>query len=267
MFKTRSAGSKESGGQGESPGQRSSWPTNLLVLLAVSVFVLSGCSLNGASVTPPVTRAATQTPWIIYVPVTTTAEPATVTPLPTVTVARVPSRTSTRPPATKAAAQPTKPPATPVAALPPPTAAPACSAGAVTLSFPENGAPRGTKKNGPGPDVFDFQWQPFQSGESDPQMGYRLTIDAKAVGTNRTINGDTRYISHNGFLKNGRHYIYDSRAVHGLVGAGDANAAVFWNVTVVKTTGSFDDQGNVSGTVVACGPASQTWTISLIVNE
>jgi hypothetical protein len=227
----------------------------------------SACSMGGATATPPATRAATQTPWFVYVPITVTPMPATFTPLPTVTVARqaTPTRTVAKPAPTKAAAVvPTKPP---VVAGPTATPVPACSASSVQLKFPQNGDPRHTKTKGPASDVFDFQWSPFQSGEADPQMGYMIRIESKYVGTNRAVGGDAKYISHNGFLKNGQHYIYDARAVHGLVGAGEANVAVFWNVTVVKTTGGFDDVGGVSGAVVNCSPPSQTWTISLIVLE
>ncbi len=233
------------------------------------MLVSTACSLGGATATPPGTRAATQTPWIVYVPITVTPMPAFFTPLPTITVVRpsTPTRTPVKPAATKAvAAVPTKPPV-PVAVAPTATPAPACSAPAVQLRFPQNGDPRKTKQSGPASDVFDFQWDPYQPGEADSQMGYMIKIESKYVGTNRAIGGDARYISHNGFLKNGKHYIYDARAVHGLAGAGDTDVAVFWNVTVVKTTGSFDDVGSVSGSVINCGPPSQTWTITLIVLE
>jgi hypothetical protein len=239
----------------------------LLVFVSAVMLATSACSSGAATDTPPLTRAATQTPWIVYVPITVTPMPVTFTPLPTVTVARqaTPTRTVAKPATTKAAAATaTKPP---VAVVPTATPALSCSASSVQLRFPQNGDPRKTKVSGPASDVFDFQWSPFQSGEADPQMGYMIKIESKYVGTNRSVGGDAKYISHNGFLKNNQHYIYDARAVHGLVGAGEANVAVFWNVTVVKTTGSFDDVGGVTGSVVNCSPPSQTWTISLIVLE
>ncbi len=239
----------------------------LLVSLSAVMLVTSACSLGGTTATPPATRAATQTPWFVYVPITVTPMPVTFTPLPTVTVGRqaTPTRTVAKPASTKAVvAVATKPP---VAVAPTATPAPSCSASSVQLRFPQNGDPRKTKKDGPASDVFDFQWSPFQGGEAEPQMGYMIKIESKYVGTNRPVGGDAKYISHNGFLKNGQHFIYDARAVHGLVGAGEANVAVFWNVTVVKTTGSFDDVGGVSGSVVNCSAPSQTWTISLIVLE
>ncbi len=241
-------------------------PLLLLVFLS-AVMLSSACSSGGATDTPPAMRAVTQTPWIVYVPITVTPMPVTFTPLPTVTVARqaTPTRTVARAVPTKAAAAvATKPP---VAVVPTSTPAPACSASTVQLRFPENGTGRVTKKNGPASDVFDFQWSPFQSGEADPQMGYLIRIESKYVGTNRNVGGDAKYVSHNVFLKNNQHYIYDARAVHGLAGAGEANVAVFWNVTVVKTTGSFDNAGGISGSAVNCSAPSQTWTIALEVRE
>ncbi len=261
-------GDSEARRRRRSSGGLSSVSPVLLVSLSVVMLVSTACSLGGTA-TPPPTRAATQTPWIVYVPITVTPMPATFTPLPTITVVRqsTATRAPVKPAATKApVVVPTKPPV-PVAVAPTATPAPACSAPAVQLRFPKNGDPRKTKQSGPASDVFDFQWSPYQPGEADSQTGYLIRIDSKYVGTNRTIGGDAKYISHNGFLKNGGHFIYDARAVHGLIAAGESDVAVFWNVTVVKTTGSFDDVGGVSGQVVNCSPPSQTWTISLIVLE
>ncbi len=272
MMMTSRAGDSEARRRGKSSGGSFSLSPLLLVSLSAVMLVSTACSLGGggATATPPSTRAATQTPWIVYVPITVTPMPATFTPLPTVTVARqaTATRTVAKPAATKAAVVlPTKPP---VVAGPTATLAPTCSAGAVTPLYPENGTSRKTHPSGPGSDTFMFKWTPFQQGESDPQMGYRIDIESKMPGTNKTVNGDAVYISHNAFLKersNGapQQYIYDARAVHGLAGGGDANVAVFWKVTVVKTSGGFDDLGHVTGTVVNCGPPSQTWTITLII--
>ncbi len=241
-------------------------------MLAVLLVASSACSSLGTGATPtPARGAATQTPWIIYRPVTNTPEPFTVTPLPTVTVAaaaKSPTRTATRAAAaTKAPPTATNPP---VAVGPSPTTAPACSANPVTLLFPENGATRRTKTNSIGSDTFKFQWTPFQAGESDPTMGYQISIESRYVGTNKTLNGDAIYISHNDFLKDrgegGKpgEYIYDARAVHGLVGAGEADVAVFWKVTVIKAAGTYS-QGHLTGTWVPCSAPSATWTISLKV--
>src|SRR5512146_2352000 len=57
-----------------------------VVALSAVALWLAGCSTANPTVTSA-TRAATQTPWFIYIPVTTTPEPATITPLPTVTSA------------------------------------------------------------------------------------------------------------------------------------------------------------------------------------
>ncbi len=239
--------------------------------LGILVWALAACSPGAARPTAPIARVATQTPWIIYMPVTNTPEPPMVTPLPTITAAR-PPRTATRV-ATARPAAPTKTlvkrtatiAPTPVVVVPP-TAAPACSAGSIRLLFPEDGAPRATKQNGPGPDTFVFKWVPLQEGNADASMGYRISIVSKAVGTTKQINSDAVYVSHDTFMKNGQQYIYNANAVHGLVGSGDSNVTVFWNVTVVKTTGTFDDKGGVTGSVIDCGPPSQTWTISLTIS-
>lgn len=99
--------------------------------------------------------------------------------------------------------------------------------------------------------------------ESEAQIGYRIDLESKRYGTNQRVNGDTVYISHNGFLKLGQHYTYDSRATSQL--AGGDSATVTWWVTVVKTTGSFDDQGHVTGSVFNCSPPSERWAIQLQV--
>lgn len=208
------------------------------------------------------TRVATQTPFIIYVPVTTTPEPATPTSLPTVTPeatsrpTRTPTKTASKPTATKA--PPTQPPA---ASGPSPTTAPACTANAVTLLFPEDGVTRTTRADGTGGSALDLKWTPFQPGDSDAQFGYRIDLESRRKGTNQRVNGDVVYISHNGFLRAGLHYVYEARATSQLAGGDDAT--VTWWVTVVKTTGSFDDQGGVTGSVFKCSPPSARWTIVL----
>ncbi len=271
MMTTSRAGDVEARRSKSSGGWFSLSPL-LLVSLSVVMLVSTACSLGGgdATATPPPARAATQTPWIVYVPVTVTPMPVTFTPLPSVTVPRqaTPTRTVARPAATKAAVVlPTKPPAT---AGPTATPAPVCSAGAVTPLYPENGTSRKTHPTGPGSDTFVFKWTPFQQGETDPTMGYRIDIQSRMPGTNKAVNGDAVYVSHNGFLKDrpsgpAGQYIYDARAVHGLAGGGDANVTVYWTVTVVKTSGGFDDVGNATGSVINCGPPSATWTITLII--
>ncbi len=235
--------------------------TNLRWIVVFSALVLasSACSSN-TSLTPPPTRAVTQTPWIIEKVITTTPEPVIVTPLPPATEAKV-VRTPTKAPTAKPVAVAKSPTAPPVAVVPTATSAPACNLGSVTLLFPENGAPRNTRPDGSGGSAFIFKWTPFQAGDSDTQTGYRIIMESRR-GSSR-VNGATVYVSHNKFLKDGQQYIYDQRAVSSL--AGGDNATVTWNVTVVKTNGSFDDQGNVTGTVATCGTPSATWTIQLLV--
>ncbi len=243
------------------------------VLFALcGVLAVSGCSVLGTTAGTPVgTRVATQTPWVIYVPVTSTPEPATITPFPTVTssaratATRTPTRAAaaaTKPPAAPATKPPAVPPPTSAAAAVVPTSAPACTTNGVTLLFPENGAPRNTRKDGSGGSAFIMKWTPFQSGESDPQMGYQVVLSSKRAGFS---NGATVYISHNKFLQDGQQFTYDQRAVSML--ASGESVTVSWFVTVVRTSGGFDSQGGVSGSVVNCSAPSQTYTISLIVND
>ncbi len=222
-------------------------------------------SCSSAAVPPPtpVLRIATQTPWIIYVAVTLTPQPATVTPLPTITnfpktAARI---APTRTPA-KVAATPSKTRAVAVAAALPATPLPTCRANPVTLLFPENGVPRGTRKEGTGGSAFILKWTPFQGGESDPTMGYMVTLSSKRSGY---TNGDTAYVSHNQFLGDGQQYIYDQVKVSRLANGEDST--VTWNATVVKTTGGFDGQGGVIGRVVNCSAPSQTFTIQLVISN
>jgi hypothetical protein len=227
---------------------------------------LGACSSGNVPIAAPTSRVATQTPWVIYVPITSTPEPATVTPLPSITAAvKVAARTATRAPA--AATKPpvavaTKAATAPGPAVPPPTAAPACSASAVTLLFPENGVPRGTRKDGTGGSSFDLKWTPYQSAPGDPQMGYQISLSSKRTGFS---NGATVYVSHSRYLQDGQHYIFDQRSVSSL--ASGESVTVSWYVTVVKTTGSFDNQGGISGSVVNCSPPSQIFTIQLVVQE
>ncbi len=242
----------------------------LIIVLAFCVVTLNACSSASPSTTPPPTRLATQTPWIIYVPVTNTPEPATVTPLPTATDAKPTVRaTATRAPAVaKPAATATKPPAA-VAVVPTATPVPVCPPGLAFpaqqgVRFPENGALRRTKTNGPGPDTFDFKWVPFQQDETDGQLGYRIEIQSKK-GT-QVVNGDTVDVQHNWFINNGKHFIYDARRVYNLASAGGGDSvAVTWTVSIIKATGGYSNQGQASGTVTKCGASLDAWLIDLQV--
>lgn len=232
---------------------------NLIILVLVA-FALAGTACGGAAtLTPSATRAVTQTPWIIYVPVTTTPEPPTAPLLPTAVVKApaTPTRTATRPVVVpKPTVPPTKPPVAPSAPVAQPTAAPACSIGTVTLTFPENGAPRNKGA------AFEMKWTPpgALSGESDPNVGYKIEMESRRG--NKVVNGATVYISHNKYLREGK-FVFPREAVT-MLAAGD-DATVTWKVTIVKASGGFDDsQQQALGTVVACGQPSLPSQIQLL---
>ncbi|MCI0475677.1 MAG: hypothetical protein L0Y55_05475 [Anaerolineales bacterium] len=223
-------------------------------LLALSV---SACGTSNATLTPPATRSATQTPWIIYVPVTTTPEPTHLPLLPTAEVKAAATRTSTRPVVVaKPTVVPTKPPVAPSAPVAQPSAAPACSIGTVTLTFPENGAPRNKGA------AFEMKWTPpaALSGETETTVGYRIEMESRRGS--KIVNGSTVYVSHNKYLRDGK-FVYDRGAVT-MLAAGD-DAVVTWKVTIVKASGGFDEgQQNASGSIVNCGPSSLPSQIQLI---
>lgn len=231
------------------------WFVFALVMLALAI--TTACGGSAAVQTPPATRAATQTPWIIYVPVTTTPEPTAPPLLPTAVVkaAATPTRTPTRAITTaKPTVAPTKPPVVPPSA---PTAspAPACNIGTVTLTFPENGSYR-TKGA-----AFEMKWtQPAAlSGETDPNVGYKIEMESRRG--NKVVNGATVYVSHNKYLRDGK-FIFGAREVAGLA-AGD-DAVVTWRVTIVRASGGFDDnQQRALGEVINCGAPSLPSQIEL----
>jgi len=209
-------------------------------------------------------RQATQTPWIIYVSVTTTPEPAIITPLPTVTTGRpaatiAPTRAAV---ATRPAPTRTTTPA-PIAQ---PTATQACNLGTVQLKSPEDGAPRNFKRDGGGI-AFIFEWQPpaTVSGPGDPKIGYQVDMTSRRQGTGTVINGARRMISNNKFHENGLRFIFDRDAVKNL--AGGDNASVAWTVTVVKALANFDDANYLQVPVVVCGPPTPPRSIQLIVED
>jgi hypothetical protein len=234
-----------------------------IILLSSFLLIASACS-SAPGQTPPATRAATQTPWIIYVNVTSTPEPATVTPLPTVSVAS-PTRT-----ATKAVARPTSTKAPPtvaaVAAAPSATVAPACSLGTITPTFPEDGAPRNTRADGSGGSAVVFKWQPPNAlaSQTDPHVGYMVQVESHRG--NSHVNGTTLFVSANKFLQDGQ-LILDPRAVSSLAAGDDAVAT--WNVTTVKSSGSFSDTDPTvrPPDLINCGSPSQNMSIRLLVNQ
>lgn len=244
------------------------------------MILVVGCNGSGGNATPTRTpRAvaqgdATQTPYIIYVPVTTTPEPATATAFPTVTVSG-PTRTATRPPATLG---PTRPPtARPPAASPTatqsaapaaPTNTPVPSCGQVLsvsrLTFPENGATRTTREKPSPNQTVEFKWDPAVAYELDPKIGYEILVTSFSGNSTTQTNGAVLYVSHNGYLKLGK-AILQQNAVYGLSQGNDVN--VRWSVRVIMLqNGGFDDRDfAVQGTFVPCGPASPAATFLLAV--
>ena len=240
--------------------------TRSIVLLGMTLLLLNGCSSANSNLTPaPATRGATQTPWIIYQPVTVTPEPATITPLPTVGAPPAEGKTPTRTP-TKAAVVAAKTatkaaPTVAIAAVPTATSAPACNLGTVTPKEPEPNASRNTKEVGVGGDTFRFIWDPPASMQSggDPSLGYQLIVKSKT-------NGATIYLSNNKYWNDGKIYIMDKPAVSAL--AGGAATIVTWNVTTIKVTnGSFNDSDpsiRPAG-FVTCGTPTDNQVINLAV--
>ncbi|MBI3914509.1 MAG: hypothetical protein HY327_10055 [Chloroflexi bacterium] len=230
-----------------------------VVFVFASVLALAACS----GPTNDAARQPTQTPWIIFVPVTATPEPVVITPLPTVTQGKAaatpaPTRAATVRPAPSRTF-------TAVPVVVQPTSAPACNIGTVRLTFPENGAPRSTKRNAGGGDAFIFNWEPpaALSGFGDAKVGYQLDMVSRRTGTNQVVNGATKMISNNKFLENRKQFVFEKNAVKSLA-AGD-DASVEWKVTVVRATGSFDDASFEQVPAINCGPPSETRTIKLEV--
>ncbi len=241
--------------------------TNLVFLVALGIFVVmaSACGSNTANAQP--TRVATQTPYIVFVPVTTTPEPATVTPLATITpevVVKTATRTATRavvvvrPTVTK-----TSPPA-PVG--PSSTAAPACAFAAPTVTEPDERAEVRTFENRPGTGAFIFKWIPPPSIGGD-DIAYKIQLDSKSSTTGKPVNGDTVYITHSKYMSEGQgqRLVYDSNRVWGMKQGGDG-ATVYYYVSVVKFKGNIDDSYHLVGSAVECtGSRTALRAISLIV--
>lgn len=258
---------------------------NFKKTIAIATFcalaVLSAaCSAGGA--TPTRTRIAeaeaTQTPWIIYVPVTVTPGPATATLIPEVApvVTEPPTAAPTN---TRAPVQPTAVPQQPEATSPPPpptapaesptpqpppaTPAPSCGTTyqVTNLTFPENGAKRRAKNTSGAGATIQFKFDPVVAYEIDPKIGYRVNISTKR-------NSAALYISHNTYLKE-QVVILSQQATYGLTLGDDATAD--WTVDVIMASGEFNDNGDDQtaplGTVTVCGPTSPTFSIELAVEE
>lgn len=248
-----------------------------IALVSFCALAVLSAACSGGGATPTRTQVAkeeaTQTPWIIYIPVTVTPGPATATLEPTSTP-NAPQPTAvppTRTPAPvvdtavpKATAQPTQPPTpaeSPTPAPPPPTAAPSCGASyqVTTLTFPENGAKRRAKSTSGAGATIQFKFDPVVAFEIDPKIGYRVNISTKR-------NSTALYISHNTYLKE-QVVILNQQATYGLTLGDDAVAD--WTVDVIMATGEFNDNGDDGqaplGTISTCGPTSPTFSIELAV--
>ncbi len=245
---------------------------NIVVVALLGLLAAAGVACSGAGPTPTRTpRAvaengnATQTPWIIYVPVTNTPEPLTVTPLPTVTSSKpeqpTPKPATPRPAKPAATKAPTKEPTAteiPATEAPAATATPSCGVNyqVAALTFPNNGDTRETKPGGGAAKTIQFKWTPVSQNQLDPNIGYRVFIKSP---TNQTAV----YISHNSYLVRGM-AILSQQATWGLTNGDDVDTQ--WDVTVVKSSGGFDDNtGDLLGSATACGPMTGPWIIHLKV--
>ncbi len=247
--------------------------SNQIAVFALGAVALisTGCAVFQNNAQP--TRAATQTPFIIFVPVTTTPEPATVTPLPTITAATAatPTRTATRVVAAKPTATRTKTSA-PVAAGPSPTTATVCTYGTPTVTEPDKAASIMTREDRPAMgSSFVFKWIPPSNIAGD-DIGYKIHMDATST-TGKPVNSVNVYISHNKFVSESQKqqcggqscFIYDPQRVWYLK-QGSVNSIVTYYIAVVKFNGSIDDLGNLSGTASECnGSQSEKRSITLIV--
>jgi hypothetical protein len=223
---------------------------------------------------------ATQTPWIIYVPVTVTPGPEIATLEPTVTPSAptatlVPPTNTPRPPTEVPPEQPTQPPqpaapttppeaqAQPTAEALPPTAAPSCgeSFQVTNLTFPENGARRRARAGSGAGATVQFKFDPVVAHELDPKIGYRVLVQTPR-------NSQALYISHNEYLRE-EVVILNQQATYGMTLGDDVNAT--WVVDVIQITGEFNDSGDDSqtptGTIAVCGPTSPQFTMELVVEE
>lgn len=251
------------------------------IIVVVWLGLVAGLSAacSGAGPTPTRTPRAvadsgipTQTPWFIYVPVTTTPEPYTVTPLPTVTSSvPTPKPTNTRAPRTAAPAAtktPIPPTGVPTTPAPEPSPTPSCGpvSQVIQLDMPENGNTKSVPKNPGGNSAIVFRFEPANgiTYELDPEIGYMVTITAPK-------NRAQRFMSHNAYVKRfssskGAGIILEPHGVINLTGGDSINAS--WNVTVVRSSSGFDDQNFAAlGTISPCGPPSVSFSILINVSD
>jgi hypothetical protein len=246
----------------------------IIPVVSFAMLAVWSAACGGAGPTPTRTPRAvadsgnpTQTPWVIYVPVTTTPEPFTITPLPTVTSSKpLPRATNTRP-AKPAATKPppTEVPPTTVAAPAAPTTSPTPSCGQLPtigqIKLPEQGTTRDT-----GPShktaTVQFVWDPNPAFDLDPTIGYLIDITSYLSSPSSPVNRTHIYISHNTFRQN-RMAILDAHATFSMTN-GDS-VEVSWTVTVVKATTVFNDQTYDPGPTIPCAPPVGPYTFHLRV--
>jgi hypothetical protein len=245
-----------------------------IAVVLIGMFAGLSAACSGTGPTPTRTPravadsgSATQTPWFIYVPVTTTPEPFTITPLPTVTSsAPTPKPTNTRAPKPVVIAATHTPELSPtVTETSAPAATPTPSCGdtyqVTQLTFPHNGDTRDAKGGSGAAHTIQFMWTPVVAWQLDPTIGYHVIVNGPTQGRSAEL-----FISHNGYLKvNGVNgVILSQQATYGLTNGDDTD--VHWNVTVVKSSGGFDDQNfAIIGTPISCGAPSPTFTVHLKV--
>lgn len=244
-----------------------------IAILALSALVILSAACSGGDATPTRTRVAqaeaTQTPWIIYIPVTTTPGPELATLEPTTTPNAPPTNPPppTRVPATPRPVeptqpqQPTTPPESPTAEAPTATPAPSCGEPyqVTNLLFPENGALRRARPGSGAGATIQFKFEPVAAFEMDPRIGYRVNVSTPR-------NSQALYISHNAYLKE-QVLILSQQATYGLTQGDDMNAT--WSVDVIMASGEFNDVGDDTqaplGTIAVCGPTSPQFSIELVV--
>jgi hypothetical protein len=118
---------------------------------------------------------------------------------------------------------------------------------------------RDTKEHPGGNSAIIFKFTPTADYDLDPKIGYQLIVKAQPPKTNSAV----RYISHNQY-RIAKQIVLDPNGVYNLTGGDSTN--VTWSVTVVMASDGFDDQNNQAlGTVINCGPSSNTRSIFLNV--
>jgi hypothetical protein len=135
----------------------------------------------------------------------------------------------------------------------------------ISLTMPENGNTKSIPQKPGGNAGITFRFTPANgiTYQLDPQIGYQVTVFVQS------IHRAARYMSHNAYVakftsSQGQGINLEPNAVGGLAAGGSVNAT--WNVTVVRASSGFDDQGEQAlGTVTPCGPPSPSNSIIISV--